>query len=226
MAGDADNMQLKPQAPSASARTRAARQKGVVLLFAIIVLVAMSLAAIGLMRSVLTGNRVAANLAFQQSAMQSADAGAERAIAWLEQKSRQLEKNDPPTLANKLFNDITASGTTDYNYVATAGETPDPSTQSWDSYWKSLENAHQTNPLPEDSAGNKVSFAIHRLCAMAGDATKSGCQASPMLNSSVQTSSKSNSLKLTLPSQVYYRITVRVEGPRNAVAYSQAIVAI
>ncbi|HEX2011423.1 MAG TPA: PilX N-terminal domain-containing pilus assembly protein, partial [Roseateles sp.] len=68
------------------------RQRGVVLLLSLIVLAAMSLAAIGLMRSVLISNRVAGNLAFQQSATQSADVGLETAIAWLEQKARELEE--------------------------------------------------------------------------------------------------------------------------------------
>lgn len=200
------------------------RQRGVVLLFAVIVLVAMSLAAIGLMRSVLTGNRVAANLAFQQSAMQSADAGVERAIAWLEQKSRQTAGN-PAVKVNGLFNDITTSGNGNYKYVATAGN-PLGAGESWDSWWKAVDTAGQTNTLAADAAGNTVSFVIHRLCSAAGDSTQSGCQISPTLSSSVQNSSKTGGLKLTVPSQVYYRITVRVQGSRNAISYSQAVVAI
>ena len=57
-------------------------------------------------------------------------------------------------------------------------------------------------------------------------ADKAKAEISPTLSSSVQNSSKTGGLKLTVPSQVYYRITVRVQGSRNAVSYSQAVVAI
>src|SRR4051794_33864237 len=50
------------------------RQQGVVLLIALIVLVAMTLAGIGLVRSVDTGNMVAGNLAFKQGATLAGDA--------------------------------------------------------------------------------------------------------------------------------------------------------
>ena len=61
-----------------------ARQRGVVVLVAIIVLVVMLLAGIALVRSIDTTNVIAGNLAFQQSATHSADTGVEAAIAWLE----------------------------------------------------------------------------------------------------------------------------------------------
>jgi len=60
-----------------------ARQRGVVLIIALIVLVAMTLAGIALVRSVDTSNIIAGNMAFQQSATHLGDVGAETAIAWL-----------------------------------------------------------------------------------------------------------------------------------------------
>ena len=77
-----------------------------------------------------------------------------------------------------------------------------------------------------DAAGNSVAFVIHRLCNGNGDSLNSGCEASAALGASTQTSSKSSGIKLELPSQVYYRITVRVQGPRNALSFVQAVVAI
>jgi len=56
------------------------RQKGVVLLIVLIMLVAMTLAGIGMMRSVDTASIVAGNLAFKQSTINAADAGTSTAF--------------------------------------------------------------------------------------------------------------------------------------------------
>lgn len=200
-------------------------QGGVVLLLTLVVLVAMTLGALALMRGVFTSNRVAANLAFQQSATQAAEVGIETAIAWLEQKSRELETAGSTTLANKLYQNITA-GTETYNYVA---RREDPaSTQTWTNFWTdTLEASGQVNTLAADAAGNTVSFVIHRLCnGVGGPTTGISCESSPTAVTSSTTSSMSNTLKLSSTSQVYFRITVRVKGPRNAVSFTQAVVAI
>lgn len=214
--------------PLTSLPSRAQRQRGLVLVLALIVLAAMSLAAVGLMRGVFGSNRVAGNLAFQQAALQAADVGVERAIAWLEQKSAELAQTAPapapPTPANKLWNTINASATETYNYVPTRAD-PAPN-QTWEAFWQTLVAANQINALPADAAGNQVSFVIHRLCANAGDPTASRCESAPTLPAAVQNSSKSSSLKLKQASQVYYRITVRVQSARNATSYIQTMVAI
>jgi type IV pilus assembly protein PilX len=203
-------------------------QRGLVLVLALIVLAAMSLAAVGLMRGVLGSNRVAGNLAYQQAAVQAADVGVETAIAWLEQRTQELEQRNaapaPMTLANKLYGNIAKGTGEPYSYVATRA---DPAAnQSWEGFWQTLVTANVVNDLPVDASGNTVSFVIHRLCANAGEPTLSRCEAAPVLPSAIQTSSKSSSLKLKEPSQVYYRITVRVQGPRNATSFIQTMVAI
>lgn len=204
------------------------RQHGLVLVLALIVLAAMSLAAVGLMRGVLGSNRIAGNLAFQQAAVQAADVGVETAVAWLEQKSQEMEQRNPSpaplTPANKLYNNIASSATESYNYIATRA---DPAAnQTWDAFWQSLVTANVVNALPADAAGNQVSFVIHRLCANAGEPTVSRCEAAPVLPTAIANGSRSNDLKVRQTSQVYYRITVRVQSARNATSFIQAIVAI
>lgn len=205
------------------------QQQGLVLVLALIVLTAMSLAAIGLMRGVLGSNRVAGNLAFQEATLQAGDVGIETAIAWLEQKSRETGPIVPPATtampANKLFNNITADSE-GYKYVATRADPNPAQNQTWESFWATLVSANQVNTLPTDAAGNSVSFVIHRLCANTGAPAAANCEATPALPAAIATSSKSNSLKLNDSSQVYYRITARVQGARNAVSYIQAMVAI
>jgi len=206
------------------------QQHGLVLLLTIIVLVAMSLAGIGLMRSVLSSNRVAANLAFQQSAAQSGNAGVERAIAWLERANGQEIDNPAipavPPKVPKLTQHHDADvpgGEAAYRAIR---EDPAAGT-TWEAFWEDQVDNGLVNTLPEDGAGNVVSYLIHRLCVNTGDPLGgANCEASPVLNSSAATSSKSAGPKLKAPGQVYYRITVRVVGPRNAVAFSQAVVAL
>ena len=66
-------------------RMRAPRntQRGVVLFIALIVLVAMTLAGLGMMRSVDTNNLIAGNLAFKNAATSAGDAAIEAARTWI-----------------------------------------------------------------------------------------------------------------------------------------------
>ena len=59
------------------------KQRGVVLFIALIVLAAMSLAGIGMLRSVDTGNLIAGNLAFKQATLNASDLGIETGFQWL-----------------------------------------------------------------------------------------------------------------------------------------------
>jgi len=71
------------------------RQGGVVLLIALIVLVAMTLAGIGMMRSIDTGTIVAGNIGFRESAVASADGGVEAARTWLMANLNALDSDNP-----------------------------------------------------------------------------------------------------------------------------------
>ena len=62
-----------------------------VLLIALIVLVAMTLAGIGMMRSIDTGTLVAGNIGFRQAAVATRDSGVETRAPWLA-RQRQLAR--------------------------------------------------------------------------------------------------------------------------------------
>jgi Tfp pilus assembly protein PilX len=191
-----------------------AGQRGVVLIIAPIVLVAMTLTGVALMRSTTGGNKVAGNLAFRQSAMLSADAGVEAAIGWLEANSA----------GSTLFNDSPAASD---GYRATRGNDPAAS-QSWEAWWQI--NAVHTNYLhtqPVDAAGNTVSYIINRLCNGSGSPSSGvGCSVAPAVVGTSGSSKGSGVLPPKLPSQQYYRITARVSGPKNTVSFVQVVVAI
>ena len=190
-----------------------ARQTGVVLMMALIVLVAMTLAGIALVRSVDTTNVIAGNLAFQQAATNSADRGTETAVTWLETNNT----------ATTLHANILAQG-----YAATR---QDPSAgQSWDNFWSTvLLPAGQVVILgTADAAGNTVSYTIQRLCNAQGDPVSVAVDCAVPQSAGLATSSSktAGTVALLYNSQIFYRITSRVAGPRNTVSYVQTIVAL
>jgi len=200
---------------SRGAMPRRVGQRGTVLLIALILLVALSLAGIALIRSVSTSNMIAGNLAFQQATTHSADVGIETAIAF-------LEANSAGTSTALQSSVLTGTGT---RYVA---QRQDPASgQSWDAFWNAtLAGSGAVNTMAADAAGNTVSYVIHRLCNATGAPVYPGCSSSPTDASSAGNSHGAGVVALTSPRQVYYRITARVTGPRNTLSYVQVIVAI
>ncbi len=203
--------------PGRAPAPRAGAQRGIVLLLAIVVLVIMSLAAVGLMRSMLSSNKVAGNLAFQQSAIQSADTGIESAVAWLEQNNFGVN----------LHNNVTIAAGRPVGYLALR---QDPAVnQSWETFWNAvLIPSNTVTTLATDAAGNTVSFVIQRLCNGQGAPTSGiGCEAPPATAPGEGGSKRANSgTPIGIPNQRYYRITTRVVGPRNTVGFVQAVVAL
>ncbi len=186
-------------------------QRGVVMIIALIVLVAMTLAGIALMRSVDTTTVITGNLAFQQAATTSGDTGIETAATWLQTNN----------VGTTLYASNLAAG------YSAARQDPG-ATQSWDDFWNNvLLPGGQVVALPPDAAGNVASYAIHRLCNTVGDPVTPGVNCSVAQSASgASTSSKSaGSVQLKYNSAVYYRITARIVGPRNTVSYVQAVVA-
>jgi type IV pilus assembly protein PilX len=204
-------------------------QRGIVLIMALIVLVAMTLAAIALVRSVYTANVIAGNLAFQQAATHSADAGVEAAVAWLEDNNGKTSSTTatactPNTLPVLACNQAT------YGYLANRQDPDTTSQESWRKFWDDHLNS-SAKSLTMDNAGNTVSYVIQRMCALAGDAqsTSNDCTTSPYASAGTcagGSSCDSQKDNLAGLSQVYYRITVKVVGPRNTESFTQAIVAL
>jgi hypothetical protein len=74
--------------------------------------------------------------------------------------------------------------------------------------------------VPVDAAGNKVYYVIERMCANPGGAFGNNCNlSSAALGADAGTQHYE---ALSRVGDAYYRVTVRVEGPRNTVQYAQA----
>ena len=212
------------------------KQSGVVLLTVLIVLVAMLLGALTMMRASDTSTLIAGNVAFKQNGASSADMAIESAINWLGNQSSAILQS------NQLASGYLASYDPEGPNIK-AG-------QSWDAYWNdtaklpsgykcwiswsgsppvaTCNSSDSTASSRYDEAGNRSAYIIHRMCAATGSATDSatGCQLA-VSSSSAATSSKGvGKVTISNASQVYYRITARVVGPRNTVTYTQVMVAL
>ncbi len=198
------------------------RQGGLALLVSLIVLVAMSLAGIALVRSVDTATMIAGNLAFRQGATTSGDAGIEAARTWLLANGASLENN---STGNGYY--ATSQDSLDLTGNATRTNTSD------DVDWTGAGvGASTPKCLATDAAGNTVCYIIHRLCNTAGALNSATC-------STQQTAKGGSSLGSTRPmgtyqerswtevaTLAYYRVTIRVAGPRNNISYVQAFLLI
>lgn len=184
-------------------------QRGVVLIVTLILLVAMTIGAIAMMRAVDTGNLVAGNLAFQQSATNAADVAVETAITWLQANSNSLNSDDS---SNAYFASVT-------NQNPASGQT-------WESFW-AASLAALAKQVGTDSAGNTVFYVIHRQCSYAMAPSQGGnCSASPIVTSASGNAEEAGEVQINGASTVYYRITVRVAGPRNTASYVQAMISL
>ncbi len=191
-----------------------------VIFIALIVLVAMTLAGLATLRSSGSAVLTAGNLAFRQGATVSGDLGTESGLAWLiTQGPVTLETRNPVRGYYATWNDLEPP--------LAAGATFTPTTWG-DANWRDATKAVQVNNGTPDAAGNRVSYVIHRMCAIAGPMTGTGAPANqecvtltdPGKGGPKEAGEKAH----TGTSQVYYRITARIEGPKNTVSYVQTMV--
>lgn len=216
------NQRAFPRCPS----SRRHQQQGVVLLITLIALVAMTLAAIALIRSVDTGNVVAGNLAFKQSATLAGDAGTETAVNWLQSRAG----------TSASFNDDAANAyyATSQDSLDMTGSSGDPNRSLVDWDFNDCNGAAASACIfpsqPIDAgAGNQVNYIIHRLCQSSGD-PNSIANSCATFQSESSLSPKRGEIKVgeekrfeSTPVE-YYRITSRIKGPRNTISYVETIV--
>ncbi len=190
-------------------RTLRRRQEGLVLFIALIVLVAMSLAGIALMRGADTGTLIAANLAFKQNTTSVGDLGVETARNWLLGQA-----------ATALYNDNTSSGyhATMQSNLDLLGNDPGKTDYNWSS-------ATAVGTAP---SGYAVRYVIHRLCDSVGNPVSVNCVKAAASGSTTASGTKGaaayGQFAISVPTNAYYRITVRVTGPRNTLSYVQTVV--
>ncbi|MDA8383919.1 MAG: hypothetical protein M0037_12855 [Betaproteobacteria bacterium] len=197
-------------------RAPPARQRGVVLFIALIALVVMMLAAIALVRTTGIANIIAGNMAFKQAATEAGDYGVELAYAALPNivansvNTSKAGQYSPTELmcTNSSGTSVSCSGT----------EVPPISWSSVPCY------DQQGNSVTCGSTSYQVQYFIDRMCT--GTPPITDIQADCTIDGAAGGGSgKSGSVIFSGAKRVFYRVTVRVQGPRNTLSYVQAWIA-
>lgn len=207
------------------------RQSGVVLLIALIALVAMTLAALGLTRSMETGLTIAGNVAFKEATTAASDVSVDAATAW-------LQANSAP--ASKLH----ASAATGYyaNWMLGCDLTGNrsPSNKTDDVDWAGSgggscgAKAVAATGMPN---GYSASYVITRMCACdgapasicpngaynicAGTAGTGRFHGTPDY---VYRGLEAEEASRVATGSPYYRVVTRVVGPRNTTSFVETVV--
>jgi type IV pilus assembly protein PilX len=198
------------------------QQKGIVLIVALLVLVALTIASLGLLRSVDTTTAATGNLGFKKDLYRQSNRGVQSAMAAL------LVLR---TAGDVPFNSVTSSGyyaTTNENPVDPRGiplrllQAPVPATPGVAPTTAGI--GRFAVPIGDASGGGYVfRYTAERLCPNAGepDDSVNKCRKA----AGAGTSSTPSQQKVPpLSGKVFVRLTLRVDGPKNSVSYFQMMV--
>lgn len=203
------------QIAMAKSHTLLKRQQGLVLFIALIALVAMSLAAAALIRSVDSGVLVAGNLAFKQSAIMSAETGIARAYQFIND-SGEAALFAPTTGYYANFDGVLLENSASLNAAAT-----------WANSILVLQDI-------ADHSGNETRIILQRMCRNPGAIDQENClvgtgnSAAGSMGAQSEGGGAGGGGYCTTCNDtadaVVYRATVRVTGPKNTVSYLQAFI--
>jgi Tfp pilus assembly protein PilX len=187
-----------------------------VLFLALIALVAMTIAALALIRAVDTANVISGNFAFKQSTLQMAEIGIERAVT------------DLPTITSTSLDAAWSSAgacTTACQYYPTMAATTDSKGKPLTADANGVVYTIDWNAVPTVTSplsGYEIRYVIDRLCQGPAPVTDlvGKCLSDTPISGGTK---KSGGIVFSATNTVYYRATVRVTGPRNTESYVQAI---
>ena len=193
----------------------AARQRGASLIVALIALVAMIAAAFALFRSVDSANLASTNFQFLRSAEQNTDLAMNDALLSYMQSHPNAglnvlnrNENNPGIAYFAVQQAQTADGVPNVlaNLAAPVWTAGGPAPTGWPG-----------EQIDNDSRQLRR-YVIERLCTTTGVATANTCR---LYEYRFMKECRNNCSTGTSEWLPFVRITVRIDGPRNAIAYSQ-----
>ena len=199
------------------------KQRGVVLFITLVALLAMSLAAVALIRSVDTSALITGNLAFRQTATASADAGIEAAMNKLNAMQALFPNSEIRTDPANPLNQTNLAVYRGYFSSFDPGfDVTDPA--NW--------TGNNFDFIAPDQSGNSVSYIIQRMCRTSDiQLEKADCLLAQLAEDASGQQVKSapevcpagkKCEGVGQPAQI--RITVRSTGPNRSVSYVQGFV--
>jgi Tfp pilus assembly protein PilX len=207
-------MSAKPSLACASCH--APRSRGIVLFVALLVMVALSIAGVALMRSTDAATAVTGNLVLKQAASLAVDRGIERAVhaLWRRRRSSTARSTPRSRISTRAFAPLRAVA---WRRTARVPKIPDLLLERQ----RVLGVGLASGLIANDDAGNRSCYVIERMCLAPGPADPQQLQPR---HRRARRRSRHRALHRTDPTgDAYYRVTVRVEGPRNTVTYAQAV---
>ncbi len=208
-------------------------QRGMSLIFALLALLALSLGAVALVRSVDGGTAVLGNLGFKQEALASSERATQAAIAWLSANAASLTADSSTggyyatstdnldatgqltSNASRVLVDWNADTCAYASGTVTGKCTLTPTT---------VTTASATEPVT-------LRYVIFRLCTTTGDTSAAGNSCAAPANSGAGVANDKGSLDYSKPAPLtgtaqgtYYRIVVQAVGARNTSSITETIV--
>ena len=207
-------------------------QRGVALFITLIMLIAMTVAALSLVRIVDSGNIIAGNLAFRQAALQSTDYGIEAA------RLKLVDVTSSLTSANQSYGwgdetcDDSAAKKDGCQYIPVMMDTDDEGAPKID--WDKLTNIFKDDTSISGTAlsSYQVKYFIDRLCNVALADGKNlteadmpeKCMAIVQIDEGANLADSGGQKSRPFDTNsAYYRVTVRAEGPRGTATNVQVI---
>jgi type IV pilus assembly protein PilX len=194
------------------------KQQGLVLFFALIALVAMSLAAAALIRSVDSTVLVAGNLAFKQAATLSADASIANASNYINTNGLTLGTNN----STSGYYASTTNDTASANYLDLRADS------TWTNLKSRLATGTGIDANGKDTSGNTIRYVVQRMCRSTGVPAQPTQNCLAGIAVSAGNSNKNCNIggcgNVNTAPSVMYRITSRVTGPKNTSSLMQAYV--
>lgn len=195
------------------------RQRGLVLIIVLVVMAAMTLASVGLLRSVDSASQVARNISFKRDALNRNDLGLDQAFAFFRDSNvlGAIEgRVNPNTHASRPAN----------NYSAIMLQTNAaglPTTLASASSASAFSDSNFTAgaPYSDGTDGMSTRMVMERMCTAVGSAAADSC----LFNKRVAAGGDAHYDRPLVSISPLYRITMRTDGPRNVVAYTQVVFA-
>jgi Tfp pilus assembly protein PilX len=196
-----------------------------VLFVVMLVLVVMALAASALVRSVDISSLAAGNLSFKQSALSATDIGIEAAVAKFRTGSTfAVPSTTVSDLASEAY--YATVQATDARGVPTAllNKSTFDTAHSSNCFWATPDWATTrtacTSTMPASSMG-QVRYMIDRQCTVAGPYNEDTCNYIAPAQGAMGGGGLGG--PTGIESSPVYRVTVRVDGPKNSVSFTQAV---